>query len=435
MNWQELLERATQAVAKAQKLLTEAGDAITDEQKSEVDTLLAEAEGLQADAEKLRGNDDREERMKRLTAAMAAEHGNNGRSHPAGAAASPLAADGFKNWAEFLVAVKHGRDERLIPIESVMSGSERKALAEGAGESGGFLVPPEHYGQMLEISAEEAIVRPRAFLMPMGSRSITYPKLNQVEAPDSGETAFYGGVALEWFEENTDLAEMDVAFQMGELVAHGLGGWLPVPNQLIANSAVSLGAMIPRLFGGAANWAVDYACLRGDGVAKPLGIIAAPVTEWIVRAVDDQFAFGDAVGMLAAFLASSWGRGVWVMSQSVLPQLYQMVDGLGQYIWLPNAGEKGPGTLLGIPIVFTEKLPVLGDRGDVLLCDFGYYVLGDRELPTVAASIHERFRRNQTTYRITLWLDGQPWLDDQITLADGVTEVSPFVGLDEAAPL
>ncbi len=431
MNWQEMLEQVAALTKQAQTLLTEAGDAITDEQKDKVDVLLAKAEGLQADAVKARGNTDREERLKKLQAAMESKE----RAPALARASAPtLDADKFKDWAEFLVAVKHGRDPRLTPIESLMSGNERKALAEGAGASGGFLVPPEHYSQMLEISAEEAIVRPRAFLMPMGSRSITFPKLNQVEAPDSGHTAFYGGVALEWFEENTDLDEMDIEFRMGELVAHGLGGWLPVPNNLIANSAVSLGAMIPRLFGGAANWAVDYACLQGDGVAKPLGIIAAPVTEWIVRAVDDQFAFVDAVGMLAAFLASSWGRGVWVMSQSVLPQLYQMVDGLGQHVWLPNASEKGPGTLLGIPIVFTEKLPVLGDRGDVLLCDFGYYILGDRELPTVAASTHERFRRNQTTYRITQWVDGQPWLDDQIKLADGVTEVSPFVGLDEAAP-
>jgi len=428
MNWQEKLEKAAQLVKKAQELLTEAGDNITDEQKSQVDVWLSEAEGLHAEAEKMRGDDDREARMKRLQATLSEKKSGGSRT----TAQSPSSPSAFKDWTEYLLAVRRGRDHRLMPVETLLSGEE-KALAEGVGESGGYLVPQEQYGQMLEIQAETAIVRPRAFVIPMSSRSISIPKLNQTQLPASGESAFFGGVALEWFEENADLDEQDIRFQMGELVAHGLGGWIPVSNSLIANSPVSLGAMIPRLFANAANWAEDYAYLRGDGVAKPLGVINAPATQWVTRNAAGAFKFVDAVGMVAKLLASSWGRGLWVINQSVLPQLYQMQDGAGQYIWLPNAGEKGPGTLLGIPIAFTEKLPALGTKGDVLLCDFGYYVIGDRELPTVAASIHERFRRNQTTYRITLYLDGQPWLDDGITLADGVTEVSPFVGLDAAA--
>lgn len=431
MTWQEMLAKAALVMKQAQELLTEAGDAITDEQKDQVDALLIEAEGLQADAAKARGNDDREARLKKLQAAMEAKNGRHG-SRAAPPPAASQAANGFKNWTDFLIAVRGGRDPRLVPVESVLS-VEEKALAEGSGESCGYLVAPEQYSQLTEIQAEIAIVRPRAFIIPMGSRSITYPKLNQVQAPATGQSAFFGGVALEWFEENIDLDEQDVKFKMGELVAHGLGGWLPVPNSLIANSAVSLGALIPRLFAGAASWAVDYACLMGDGVAKPKGVINADATEWINRDTAAKFKFVDAVGMVAKLLASSWGRAIWTINQSVLPQLYQMQDAAGQNIWLPNASEKGPGTLLGIPITFTEKMPVLGTKGDVMCSDFGYYAYGDRELPTVAASIHERFRRNQTTYRITLFMDGQAMLDDPITLADGSTTVSPFVGLDVPA--
>ena len=124
------------------------------------------------------------------------------------------------------------------------------------------------------------------------------------------------------------------------------------------------------------------------------------------------------------------------MSQSVLPQLYAMVDPNGNYIWLPTYGvgvaAAAPGTLLGYPVIFTEKTPILGTTGDVLLCDFSQYLIGDRQAVTMASSIHERFRYDQTTFRMVMRVDGQEWCKAPIELADGATQVSPFVELDAA---
>jgi HK97 family phage major capsid protein len=426
MNWREMLEKASALVGQAQKLLEEAGDKITAEQKAQVDQWLKEAEDLSKKADELRGNDDRSERMKTLHAAISAKAGRQGRP----AAGAP--ASGFKSWAEFLKAVYRGNDPRLQMVDSVLTSEERKDLAEGALSTGGALVPAEFRSDLLEAAAESAIVRPRAFSIPMGSRSVTIPMLDQTQIPAACETAFFGGVALEWIEEAEDKPDTEPAFKQLELVAHELAGWLPASNALIADSAVTIGALIPRLFGAAAAWAEDYAFFRGDGVGKPLGVLNAPATIWHNRASASMFTFADAVGMLAHLLPQSWARAVWSFNISVLPQLYQMTDDNDNNIWLPNASEKGPGTLLGIPITFTEKLPVLGTKGDIMLCDFSFYIVGDREMPAVASSVHERFRKNQTTWRISERLDGQPWLPGRITLADGETEVSPFVGLTDA---
>lgn len=423
MNWKEMLEKASALVAQASKLLNDTGDKITPEQKAQADAWLKEAEDLSKRAEELQGDESRSERLAKLNA-----HLNQAVGSPSAAPTS-----GFKNWTEFILAVRKGTDPRLQPADSLFSAEERKGMAEGAGATGGFLVPPEFRAELLEVPAEAAVVRPRAFVLPMGSRSVEIPMLDQTTAQAAGTTAFFGGVALEWFEENTDLDEQDPKFKLLELVAHGLGGWLPVPNSLIANSAVSLGAMIPRLFGGAVAWGEDYAFLRGNGVKKPLGVLNAPCLKTVLRNTDSSFVFVDAVTMLAGFLPSSWTRGVWVMHPTVIPKLYQMADSGSNLIWLPNAAEKGPGTLLGMPIVFTEKLPVLGSAtGAVLLADFSYYVIGDRQATAIEVSTHERFRKNQTTYRVTQFVDGQPWLDAPITLADGATTLSPFVALEDS---
>jgi len=114
-----------------------------------------------------------------------------------------------------------------------------------------------------------------------------------------------------------------------------------------------------------------------------------------------------------------------------------MVDPGNNYIWHPHFGGAGaaegaPGTLLGYPVLFTEKTPTLGTTGDVLLCDFSQYLIGDGSNTTLESSIHERFQFDQTAFRLVKRVDGQEWCKAPVYLADGVTQVSPFVELDAA---
>jgi hypothetical protein len=46
---------------------------------------------------------------------------------------------------------------------------------------------------------------------------------------------------------------------------------------------------------------------------------------------------------------------------------------------------------------------------------------------TIDTSSHERFQYDETSWRAVHRVDGQPWLNAPITLADGSTQISPFV--------
>ena len=72
-------------------------------------------------------------------------------------------------------------------------------------------------------------------------------------------------------------------------------------------------------------------------------------------------------------------------------------------------------------------MPNLGQPGDVLLADWKYYLIGDRQATTLASSTHFRFRSDLTAWRAVHRVDGKPWLSEPITLADGVDQISPFV--------
>jgi hypothetical protein len=47
----------------------------------------------------------------------------------------------------------------------------------------------------------------------------------------------------------------------------------------------------------------------------------------------------------------------------------------------------------------------------------------------VAVSEHFKFQNNQIAYRFVHRVGGLPWINGAITLQDGTTTVSPFVGL------
>jgi len=131
--------------------------------------------------------------------------------------------------------------------------------------------------------------------------------------------------------------------------------------------------------------------------------------------------------MMENFLPSA--QGIWVITQSAMADLIQLNGPTGNpsYIWQPNARDGIPGTLLGLPVIWTEKSPVIGVDGDVLLADWRYYLLGDRQAVTVESTQFDRWRYDETSWRMVHRVDGQPWLSAPLTLQDGATQVSPFV--------
>lgn len=106
----------------------------------------------------------------------------------------------------------------------------------------------------------------------------------------------------------------------------------------------------------------------------------------------------------------------------------------GSAVWLTDGRQTPVLTLLGRPVLLTEKAPgVLGDKGDLSFVDFGMYLIGDRQRMVVDSSIHESFTSDKTTYRIIQRNDGRPWLQSAITPKNGGPTLSPFVQLGERA--
>ncbi len=323
-----------------------------------------------------------------------------------------------------------GRLEKVY--QSQFNPWQKAALAESGGTTGGYIVPPEFYDQLLQIAAEDNTFRQAAFVQPMASATLQFPYLDITTVQAAGTSPFFGGVVANWTEEAQNRTETEPAFKMMELKAHELSGYTVSSNVLLQDAAFGLEKFLQMLFGKAVAWYEEYAFLQGNGVGKPVGVINAPAAINVARNTSSHFYFPDVAGMLAHLLPSSYGRARWYISPTVVSDLIQLKDGANRAIFLSidQGATKAPvWKLLNMPVTITEKVPALGTTGDVSLVDPTLYVIGDRMSLEVAASEHVNFLKNQLTWRFVQRIDGQPWMDKPVTLQDGTTQVSPFVVL------
>jgi HK97 family phage major capsid protein len=336
------------------------------------------------------------------------------------------------SFGDFLKSVRFKDSSRLAQIYNAKK-DDIKDLSGGTGASGGYLIPHQFIAELLRVDEGEAVVRPYARKIPMASRSLSIPKLEQGDKPAAyWKLDYYGGVLSYWTAEGGAKSETEPEFGALELNAHKLAGFTQASDELLADSGIGIESLLTELFRGAIVMREDFAFLRGTGVGMPLGIFNSPVLLTQARNTVNQINHQDISNMLGQFMPSSFGKAVWVCSITALPQLLQMEDGAGNNMFIPNSTggitQSIPGTLLGRPVIITEKVPALGSTGDLLLADFSYYIIGDRQATTIASSEHYAFTNDLTTWRFVHRVDGQPWLDAPIYI-DTTNQVSPFVAL------
>lgn len=352
-------------------------------------------------------------------------------------------------WDEYMGAMfdawaSKGRlmDERLLPLKKAIedpaevkdeeawqekSYGDRKDLVESVGASGGFLVPSEFYAQLQSVEGEAGIVRPRATKIRMRRRSVGIPTLDQTTTT-AGVPHWFGGMLFYWTEEATEKQETQPKFKKIYLTAYKLTGYSESSDELVDDSAISIGDFFNSSLGfaGGIAWMEDYAFLRGTGAGQPQGVVNAGATITVARqSVGTPVQYLDIVNMVEAFLPSA--RGMWAINQTVMSNLFQMTVGT-MNVWQPSMQAGIPGNLFGMPITFTEKLPTVGNAGDVLLADWRYYLIGDRQATTVESTqFTDKWRYDLTSWRAVHRVDGQPWLSAPLTYQDGTVQVSPFV--------
>jgi len=429
MNWKEKLAEANKLFEAAKAVLTD--PEATDEQKSHVNQMVLDAQKLKTEALQLKSI------LEQALEGVALLRPESAPEAPADEGQPP--AEEFKEWGDFLYAIwmkkaHNVEDARLKWFDEQEPEGQEKAMTGAVGARGGFLIAAQFMPTLLAVMGEDSIVRPTATIIRMPGRQISLPVVDQTTTT-AGIPHWFGGMKFYWAGEGEEKEETEAKFRRVTLVAKKLIGHTVASDELLDDAAISLGDFLsgPLGFTGGVVWMEDFAFLMGAGGAQPRGVINAPVTLAPARQAAGTINYVDCINLIQNFLPS--GRGQWVISQSAMADLVQMSGPTGNpsYIWQPNAREGPPGMLFGWPVRWTEKLPLLGTRGDILLADFRYYLIGDRQATTIDSSQYPRWIYDETSWRVVHRVDGQPWLSAPLTYQDGTTRISPFVCLGDVA--
>ena len=254
---------------------------------------------------------------------------------------------------------------------------EVKAMSGADGASGGYAVPEEIDGQIDATLKGISPIRAIANVVKVGTSG--YRKLVASGGFESGwaaETAARGETDTPVFNE--------VAPPSGDLYAN------PAASQAMLDDAAFdveawLAGEVAREFAVAEG----AAFVRGNGVNKPKGFLAGPVS----AQTDAARPFGTiqylASGAAGAFganpeerlidlvhaLRSPYRQGAsWVMNSATLARVRKFRTSDGGLLWAPGLAMGQPGTLLGYPVVEAEDMPDIG--ADALAVAFGNFKAG-----------------------------------------------------------
>lgn len=341
--------------------------------------------------------------------------------------------DVFADAAEFWQASWHAAGELPNGADLRAKRGEvakiQNAYSSTVPADGGFLIPENLRSELLALALETAVVRPRAMTIPMDSLRVPIPTVDDT----SHVSSIFGGIVGFWTEEAAALVASSAKFGRVVLEAKKLTAYSEVPNELPADGP-AFGAFMGRTLPQALSYYEDVAFIGGSGVGEPLGVMNGSALVAVTRGTASHINWVDVVKLYSRMLPASIPRAVWLIAPDALPDLLQMsyASGAPVAIWLPGGqGFDQPQlSLLGRPVIITEKVTALGTKGDLSFVDFGSYLLGDRQAMQAASSSDYKFGNDVTAYRVIERVDGRPWLNTPITPKNGSTNtLSPYVTL------
>ena len=304
-----------------------------------------------------------------------------------------------RSFREVLIGIKTQNPRvidkyKLVRENKFFAGEESKVLAEGAGATGGFLVPVEQSNKILNLITEKSVIRQiltkLGNVWPMSSMTQTVPTATV------GVTAF-------WIAENGPKTPSDPTLGQLLLTAFKLCCLTGVSDELLADSDPRVDNLLYNLFAMAMIRGEETAFVNGTGVAPadPItGIYNFAGISTLPYSGDLMDDIADAIGTVE----ENNGEEVTVLHPlRDKRKLRKMKDDDGQYIYQKPAEPNTPAKIWDADAIGDKYIPtnlgVAVNQSYEIAGDFNYAHIGDRQAVAIASSNEWCFDHDQTFFR------------------------------------
>ena len=305
---------------------------------------------------------------------------------------------------------KHGRfsDAYAPAFWDSMRGKSRpeirNTLKEGADPQGGYLVPDEFERTLIQMLAEENVLRSLSHVIQTASGDHKIPVV-----------ASEGTAA--WTDEEAAYTESNTTFGQVSIGTHKLGTLVKVSEELLNDSAFDLEGYMAQEFARRLGNAEEESFLTGTGTDRPSGILVdtAGASDGSTAAATTAITFDDLIELYYSLREPYRKSATLLLHESTVKAIRKLKDTQGQYIWQPSVSADVPDKILNCPVVTSRYMPQMAaDAKTVLFGDFSYYWIADRQGRT--------FKRLNELYAVTgqVGFLGSQRVDAKIVLPEAI---------------
>jgi len=240
-------------------------------------------------------------------------------------------------------------------------------LQEGIDADGGYLVPTEYDSRLVDGLKDENIIRKLGHIITTsGERKINIAATKPAAA---------------WIDEGEALVFSDATFSQINLDAHKLHVAVKVTEELLYDNAFELENYIIGEFYKALANAEEDAFLNGNGIGKPLGILAASggAEVGVTTASATAITADEVINLVYSLKRPYRKNAVFILNDQTIAALRKLKDGNGAYMWQPALVAGEPDKLLGYPVYTSAYMPTIeAGAKTIIFGDLYYYNIGDR---------------------------------------------------------
>lgn len=327
-----------------------------------------------------------------------------------------------------MLAAKGTPDNRLSVV------NEAQGINTGSGTDGAFAIQEDFAGVILETAATSGDILSRvdSYTSGAASNSVRFMSCDETDVSES----VYGGVQAYWASEAATVNASKPKFFETKIDLDKLMAFIYITDEAMEDMPFMSGLM-NNAMALAANRLLEGSVVDGDGVGKPLGILNAPNLVSVPKesSQTDKLTFKNIARMYGRILPRCKTNAVWLMHPDLaeeLPFLNLPIGTGGVPVYLPPTGAAATpyATLYGKPIIETDHMAAIGQKGDIGLFDLKEYMLLRKGTVKQDMSIHVEFLTAQNCFRLQLRAGGAPKGKSAVKLKHSSVLRSPFVVLE-----